>query len=159
MNIAAVLGFLFPSPLGSLRSRIEANPTAPDLPTQSALAALQNVRPGIRGGLSGLSGSEADYADGQATPDVLAQNVSAHALPPSMFVALANRQPSMAAYDQRPVVLGRGRTWGATTRGAAQLVVSSTLLPPTARTPSPYAVAAAHAASGRGRLTDPFEEE
>ncbi len=158
--LGSIVAALLPSPLGALRTRLEPNPAAPSLPIQSAIAAGQNVRRGIRGGLSGMSGSEADYADGQRTPDVLIQDLSAYAIEPSRLRSPnANLPPSMYAYNPEPVIIRRPR-WGGSTRNRPK-VVSATLLPPTSRTPGFYEMARSRQATqpNEGRLTDPFEEE
>lgn len=158
--LAGILGnlaFLFG---GRARQELAANPVAPTLPAQLHVARGQVAR-GIRGGLSGLSGSEADYADGQRTPDVLEQDLTAHALPPSMFgpSPTLTSPPSRAAYYTGPVDLRRPR-WGGATRGVPRLV-SSTLLPPTARVPRAEVMQAARnqARPDLLRLSDVFESE
>lgn len=155
-GILGNLAFLFG---GQARQRVTPNPVAPTLPAQLTFATAQTVSGGLRGGLSGWSGSEADYAAGQRTPDPLVQDLTAHALPPSMFAAQGVLlPPNAAAFYDGPVDLRRPR-WGGSTRGRPRLV-SSTLLPPTARTPSAQAMAASYAAAnpGKGRLSDAFEE-
>lgn len=151
-NLAFVLG-------GQARQRVTRNPVSPTLPAQLTVATAQTVARGIRGGLSGLAGSEADYADAQHTPDELVQDLTAHALPPSMFVPNLGRPPTNAAYYRGPVDLRRPR-WGGSTRGRPRLV-SSTLLPPTAMTPRAETMQAARnqAHPELARLTDVFEEE
>jgi hypothetical protein len=151
-NLGFVLG-------GRARASVAPNRAAPSLPAQLTLATAQVMSGRLRGGLSGLSGSETDYADDQRTPDILLQDLTAHAIPASWFrSSTAGLAPSQAAYYRGPVVLGRPR-WGSSTRNRPRLV-SSTLLPPTARTPTGQAMAAAYAAANptRGRITDPFEE-
>ena len=151
-NIAFALGG------GAAKRTVVRNPVSPTLPAQLTVARGQTVA-GIRGGLSGLSGSEQDYADGQATPDVLVQDLTAHAMPPARFVSNLDKAPAIAAYYRGPVDLRRAR-WGGSTRGLPRLV-SSTLLQPTSRTPRPEVLQAARnqAHPELARLTDVFEEE
>lgn len=157
--LAGILGnlaFLFG---GRARQDLEANPTAPTLPAQLTVARGQTVL-GIRGGLSGLSGSETDYAEDQHTPDLLLQDLSAHALPPSMFRAQGVLDaPNDPAYYRGPVDLRRPR-WGNQVRGVPRLV-SATLLPPTSRTPRAEVMQAARnqARPDLARLSDVFESE
>ena len=163
MSILATLAGLFmPSPVSAIAERTRPNPYAPDVGRSHLQAALrQTLTPGsvagIRGGLSGQSGSEAEYAAGQATPDVLVQDITARALPPAMFHANVGREPSIYAFDRGPI--GLGVSWGGQQRGRP-FVVASTLLPPGQRTPTAREMAARYAAvrPNRLRLDDIFTE-
>ncbi len=163
MNLAAILGLFLPSPLAPVVARTRPNPYAPDVGrSQVEVALRQAASPGavagIRGGLSGMSGSEADYAEGQVPADELVQDISAHALPPAMFHANVGEPPSIYAFDRGPAGLARTR-WGVEQRGRP-FVIASTLLPPGQRTPTPREMAGGYAASrpGRLRLDDIFTE-
>jgi hypothetical protein len=156
--LGALLGNIVFALGGGARRTIARNPVSPTLPAQLTVARGQTVA-GIRGGLSGLSGSETDYADGQRTPDVLVQDLAAYALSPAWFRSNLRRSPAIEAFYRGPVDLRRAR-WGGSTRGVPRLV-SSTLLQPTSRTPRPEVLQAARnqAHPELARLTDVFEED
>lgn len=162
MFLEALIGWLVPSPLAKVQERVRPNPYAPDVGRAHWQAAIhQAIRPGvvagIRGGLSGRSGSEAAYAEGQRTPNVLVQGLSAHALAPAWFVANYGKPPTDGAYNRRPVLLGP--EWGVQQRGTPMIRATSTL-PPMSRTPLPRQMAAAYAATRPNalRLEDIFNE-
>lgn len=164
--LAALLGFLLPSPVDQARRATRPNPYAPSLGTQFSVAIGQNVRAGIRGGLSGLTGSEADYpeeqAEGNAAIGSIDQWVPGRSLPPSTFTPRLPDQveghgtgPQTGAYNKGWVILRAERVaWGATARTIhkAQNVINGTLLGPRDRSPLPRDVQAAYNASNPDRL-------
>lgn len=165
MSVLAGLAALFmPSPVAAITERTRPNPYAPRVGrSQIEVALRQTFAPGavagIRGGLSGQSGSEAEYAAGQATPDLLVQDITAHALPPAMFRANVGREPSIYAFNRHPVILGRAAPWGVQQRGRP-FVVATSLLPPGQRTPTAREMTKSYQARrpGRLRLDDIFTE-
>lgn len=155
MTLGALLGLLLPSPLSTFLAATRPGRYAPaNLDAQTAIAQAQTAR-GLRVGLSGLSGSEADYAAGQATPDVLVQDLTTARRPVAMFT------PNLAPrYDTRPVRLDRA-PWGGDQRARSPRVLAGRLNPPTDRTPAARDVAAAYAETHPTdrRLADLFPEE
>lgn len=129
------------SALARLMSRIRPTPMGRRLPEQTALAGM------LRGGTSGLAGSEAEwYRDEQGRSTIgylrIVQDVTSARRPVSMFVPGdpgADGQPLLARdFERRPW----GPTpWGiATTRPA--LLRGPLLAEPTAATPPPRQVQA-----------------
>lgn len=152
--LAALLGIVGLSPVQPIADRLRPNPAAPRLPDQASLSTWQ-AGGRLRGGLSGRSGSEADWADDQEAPGPANQADWGGTLGPSWFAA--NAPP---AYYTGPVLLVRP-PWGGDQRAAAPLILPSRLNPPGASTPLPRDVQAAYQEANARRLgpTDIFEEE
>jgi hypothetical protein len=172
--LGTLVGLLLPSPLEMVRQRSRPNPYATSLPSQAAIAAAPPAT-GLRGGLSGRTGSEADYAEEQAYAD---SNIGA----PLRAVAddLGRRVPMptswyfpnlpddliegrgtgyfTGAYNKGWVVLRRVPVWGATTRDSSPHIIGTTLLSPRDRAPLPRDVVAAYNEQHKGatRLEDKF---
>jgi hypothetical protein len=164
--LAVVAGLLLPSPLDEARRVTRPNPYVPTLSTQMNVAVGQNVRAGIRGGLSGRSGSEADYqleqSTGRAAIGSLEQWVPGRSLPPSTFTprlpdepAGRGTGPQTGAYNKGFVILrDERRRWGGSARTIhrAQNVINGTMLGPRDRTPTARALGAAYVAANPDRL-------
>lgn len=157
--LGALLGLLLPSPVDAARRAVRPNPYAPSLPSQFSVAIGQVLgRAGIRGGLSGLTGSEADFADelmaGDAAIGSIDQWVPGHSIPPSSQRPRLpdgpmgrGTGPQTGAYNKGFVVLKSERArWGASARTihSAQNVINGTLLNPRDRSPLPRDVAAGY---------------
>jgi len=172
--LTALVGLLLPSPLEMVRQRSRPNPYATSLPSQAAIAG-QAPPGGLRGGLSGRTGSEADYSTEQSYGDanlgapVRPINdglVSAVPLPPSRYFPnlpddlIEGRGTGYftGAYNKGWVVLRRATVWGASSRGDAPHVIGTTLLSPRDRSPLPRDVVAAWNEQHKGatRLEDKF---
>ncbi len=155
VNLGALLGLLLPSPLAPILEALNPSPQRPPgpLPAQETIAGYQ-VGGRLRAGLSGLAGSEAEYAEAQATPDVLYQPLTSARRPVAMFRAL--EPPEYETGPHR-----RGEPWGADHRAKAPKVTPGTLNPPGDRSPTARemqtAYAAGHAADRR--LFDLFTED
>ncbi len=149
--LAALLGIVGLSPVQPIADRLRPNPAAPRLPDQASLSTWQ-AGGRLRGGLSGRSGSEADWADDQETAAPFDQAAWGGTLGPSWFDA--NDPP---AYYSGPVWLVR-EPWGVDQRARQPLALPPTLNPPTATTPLPRDVQAGYDATGRD-LVDILEEE
>lgn len=176
--LAFLVGFLTPSvSLSDVRGFVKPNPYAKAMPSQVQAAAATFPRGTLRGGLSGLTGSEADYPDEQkagnasigAPLDKLNDGLARRApMPASWYhphfpaglVEGRGTGPQTGAYNKGWVRLriGGGAGWGATTRDTAPSVKAGTLLWPTDRAPLPGDVAQAYqdAHKGRTRLSDMF---
>jgi hypothetical protein len=152
--LGSVLGFVGLAPLGPILDKVRPNPYAPRLPDQVDLSTWQ-AGGRLRGGLSGRTGSEADWADDQEAPGPANQADWGGTLGPSWFSA--NDPPR---YYTGPVRLLR-EPWGGDQRARAPLVRASTLGPPTAKTPLPRDVQSAYEEANAARTgpTDIFEEE
>jgi hypothetical protein len=175
--LAFLVGFLTPSvSLGDVKAATRPRSYARAMPSQVDIAAAQATSSTLRGGLSGLSGSEADYSDEQVSGDASrgsplealnAGLVRRVPMPTSWYVP--NLPPELVegrgtgyltgAYNKGWVrLLRRGTVWGATTRDTAPNVQTATLLEPDEKTPLPRDMAAAFASErkGRTRLMDFF---
>lgn len=152
--LAAILGIIGIGPLQSVLERARPNQYAPRLPDQSVLSTWQGGGR-LRGGLTGRTGSEADWADDQEAPGPASQADWGGTLGPGWFAA--NDPPR---YFTGPVALIR-EPWGGDQRPRSPLVLPSTLNPPRAATPLPRDVQAAYQEANARRLgpTDIFEEE
>jgi len=174
--IGLLVGLLTPSPLGPILSRVRPNGLAPGtaLGMQRAVAADVATAGALRGGLSGRSGSEADYPEEQASGDAALGAPLLH-----VTDGLASRVPRPTswytpnlpagliegrgtgyvtdAYNKGWVILRR-LPWGGSTRDHAPIVVDSTLLSPRDRAPLPADMATTYAATHKGatRLEDMF---
>lgn len=151
--IGWLLGFLGPAPIVAARDATRANPYAPRLASQQAIASSQTVRAGITGGLGeSPSGSESDWATTQGYGPSVYQDLSAHAILPSWFSPV---EP--LTYFHGPLVLER-EPWGASQRPKAPRILPWTILPPLARTPKPKDLQAAYNElnAGHTRLQDAF---
>jgi hypothetical protein len=162
--VETLIGWLMPNPIQPIKERVKPNRYAPYVSGSVLTAALaQAFRPdaavGIRGGLTGRSGSEADFATGQPTSGRLVQDVTARALEPAWFGSNLGRPPTNAAYRQEPVVPD-GPPWGGQQRGQPT-VRRAVTLEPTGRTPLPRQLAAGFLIANQGatRLEDVFAED
>jgi hypothetical protein len=169
--LGMLLGLLTPSPVGAVTAAVGPNPYAPKLPGQQAIAADQVVSGALRGGLSGLTGSEADVQDEQISGqdlgnpllrivDGLTKRVpqwTSWYLPnlPDELVEGRGTGPT-GAYEKGWIVLRR-EPWGATTRNRPKMI-ASTLLSPRDRAPLPADMATTYqdAHKGATRLEDMF---
>jgi len=157
----ALIGLLLPSPVERAKRAVSPNPYAPTLPAQFSVAVGQHVRAGISGGLSGLTGSEADYQDEQIALDAAIGGYLPSVRPDVVPIPPSRLTPRLpdqvegrgtgyntGAYNKGWVVLRRGdRTaWGATSRTIhkAQNVINGILLDPLSRAPLPRDAAAAY---------------
>lgn len=177
MGPLALLALFLPSPVDVVKRSVRPNAYSSSMPSQAAAAQDQTLRGALRGGFSGLTGSEQDYADEQAsgdssrgaplatTNDGLTKRVPQFtswyaANLPAGLIEGRGTGPQTGAYNKGWINLlpGDGRSWGATTRDSAPHVIPTTLLYATDRAPLPRAVADAYAAQHRGRtrLTDHF---
>lgn len=176
--VALLVGFLTPSvSLGDVTRAVHPNRYAASMPGQVAMAGAQAPGGKLRGGLSGLTGSEADYEDEQITGDatrgapldaLMAGLVRRVPMPVSWYTpnlppALVEGRgtgPQTGAYNKGWVrlLINRGDRWGATTRSASPNVQTATLLEPGERAPLPRDMADAYAAANKGatRLSDMF---
>lgn len=149
--------------LGRIRESVRPNQYAPRLPNQAAVAAAQGGY-GLKGGTSGLAGSEADfYTDAQGSGTVgflrIAQDIAAHAIPPSTFQAGdPGRDPGDATtlrdfYDG-PV--GNELAWGVSQRGSPH-TITTRINEPQAGTPLPRSVVAGRLQALPVAVQDPFD--
>lgn len=175
--LAFLAGFLTPSvSLGDVVAATRPRSYARAMPSQTTIAAAQSTGTTLRGGLSGLTGSEADYPEEQAAGDsnigapliALNEGLARRApMPTSWYVP--NLPPELIegrgtgyvtdAYNKGWVrLLKRGTVWGATTRNTAPNVQPGTLLTPGERTPLPRDMVTAFQDQRRGatRLMDFF---
>jgi hypothetical protein len=173
--LTTLVGLLLPSPLEMVRARSRPNPYETSMPGQAAIAAAAAPAGGLRGGLSGRTGSEADYETEQRYGDaavgaplrpINAGLVSAVPLPPSRYFPhlpddlIEGRGTGYftGAYNKGWVRLRRATVWGASSRGDAPHVIGTTLLSPRDRAPLPRDVVAAYNQQHQGatRLEDKF---
>lgn len=148
--LEGLVGLFLPSPVDKAKAAVKPNPYAPRLSTQFNVAVGQHVRRGITGGLSGLTGSEADYEAEQSRGNAalggpLHQFIPDAAQPPSRFRPRLPDQveghgtgPQTGAYNKGFVTLDRDeRTrWGGTVH-RFQSVINGVLLNPRDRAPLP----------------------
>jgi len=134
-GLSFLAGLLIPSPTAALRRPLAPNTYAPRLPDQLAVSQSQGV---LKGGLSGMSGAEADpYADVfgpaaiRSSGAPIVQDVTSKALPPCWFTAgdpgADPDEPTVLAdFDRSPQTGGyHGADYGGSTRSfniPAQLV-------------------------------------
>lgn len=148
--------------LGRIKDATTPNRLAPNVPDQARIAAGQAAgqaagnRGRLRGGTSGLAGSEADYyVDPQGAGTVgyvrIVQELPSAPQPAAMFTPGdpgAGPEPTVLRDVTRGPVRRLSNAEGANTRtvnSAHQHVVNSTLNPVGAVTPTPKEVAAARA--------------
>jgi hypothetical protein len=163
------VGLFLPSPVDVAKRATQPNPYAPSLPTQFSVALGQLSSRGIRGGLSGLTGSEADYdleqlrgdaAIGAYLPSVRNDDVP---IPPSRLtprlpdgVMGHGTGPQTGAYNKGWVNLRSdpARGWGGLSRTihANQHAINGTLLDPRTRAPLPRDAQAAFEATNPDEL-------
>lgn len=176
--LALLVGFLTPSvSLGDVKAATHPNRYAASMPSQSAAAIAQAPRGMLQGGLSGLTGSEADYEEEQiagrsniggaldALNDGLARRVpmpTSWYLPnlPAELVEGRGTGYLTGAYNKGwvRILVDQGKRWGASSRSASPNVQTATLLEPDEKTPLPRDVVAAYATNNKGatRLSDMF---
>ena len=152
--LGTIAGLILPSPVERAKRAVEPNPYAPSLPAQFSVAVGQLTSRGIRSGLSGLTGSEADYQDEQIALDAAiggflpSVRPDVVPIPPSRLtprlpdgVEGHGTGPQTGAYNKGWVVLpDPDRTrWGGTTRTIhkAQHAINGLLLDPRTRAPLP----------------------
>jgi len=174
--LAFVAGLFTPSPsFGEIRRAVHPSPYRQAMPNQVAVAAAQAPTGMLRGGLSGLTGSEADYQDEQryadaaiggplrAVADDLGRRMPMYTswyqpnLPDDLIEGRGTG-PQTGAYNKGWVILRRLPVWGATTRDSAPHVIGTTLLDPRFRAPLPRDVVVAYNDGHKGatRLEDMF---
>jgi hypothetical protein len=137
--------------------------------TQLGIAQAQGARRGLRGGLSGLAGSEAEWDSDQGAstigrlPGPLLQDVGAGMpLPPSRVWPWTHYHPRDAnttrGYTGPVLTPGELIKWGNGIRFGAPRILAGTLLPPGARTPTPREMTAAYAVQHPQdqRVDDPY---
>jgi len=148
--------------IGKMRERVRPNPYAPKLADQQAIASQQAG--GLRGGTSGMAGSEFEYySDPQGASSIgwigAIQDITTWARPPCQFLP---GDPGRDPTD--PTVLAdvhRGPTrlpvdpWGVNQRGSPH-VLTTRINPPTFETPLPRDVAAARGAGAPQGAQDAF---
>lgn len=172
MSLLGALSLVLPSsPIEVVRRATGPNRYAPRLASQQAIAATQVLRNTIRAGLSGLSGSEQDFAQEQSAGSsalgapleqfIPSARRPTHAYVPNVsedLVVGAGTGPYAGSSFKGWVVLAGRKTWGASSRALAPHVIPNTLLDPTSRSPLPQDVVAAHdkANAGNLRLQDYF---
>lgn len=145
--LANLLSLAVPSPIAKLAERARPNPYAPAVPDQIAIAQSQQVGRGLRGGLAGDVGSEADYATaGQAAGGRPVQELPSARRPPAYYAlargihgdpAAGPEPTTLADFDRAPQ--GNQEPWGGSTRtvnNGAQSVRAATLLDPLYRSPN-----------------------
>lgn len=147
LNVASLA---VPSPLAKLAEIVRPNPYAPRVPDQARIAASQNVG-ALAGGLTGRTGSEAEWADDQGAESIgytqLRQELPSARRPPSYFAlgrgihgdpgADRDDPTTLADFDRRPQ--GNQEPWGGSTRtvqNGANRINRATLLEPLAVTPT-----------------------
>lgn len=165
--LTGIAGLILPSPLEAIRAPVRPNRYASSLPSQSSIAGDQAMTSSIRGGLSGRSGSEADFAQEQASGS------SALGAPLDQFLPSA-RRPYSATHPHLPPpgqvgdgtgpFVGPFKGWVLAIRGPrgqvlnVPHVIPTTLLDPKSRTPKARDVVGAYDATHKGstRLVDMF---
>lgn len=168
MSLLSALMLLVPSPVDLAKRAVRPNGYARPLGAQAAIGSDQLARNALRGGLSGMSGSEGDYQLEQATANAglggpLRQFIPSARRPTHAYVP--NLPARGVGQGTGPFVgpfkgwvdLRRKPGWRPTAlRG--QHVLPATLLSPTERSPLPADVVAAHdkAKAGHLRLMDYF---
>lgn len=153
--LAALVGLVGLAPISKVTAAVRPNPYAPNVPTQASIATSQAVGGRLRGGLSGQSGSEGDYAIDQSPSDnPLYQDLSAHAIVPSTFRPNLPPRYYTGPNETRPM-------WGGSQRARGSRPIRSQLVRPGDRTPAPRTVAGAYVATRptSNRLYDAFEAE
>lgn len=173
MTLLSALTLLLPSPIDFVKRAVRPNGYARPLGTQTAIGSDQMARNALRGGMSGMSGSEGDYQLEQATANARL------GAPLEQFIPSA-RRPTHAYTPNLPaqgvgqgtgpyvgpfkgwVTLARKKPgWRPTSlRGQHVLPAAGVVgaLAPTDRQPLPRDVVAGHdkAQSGKLRLMDYF---
>lgn len=157
-------GLVAGNALGRVRASVRANPYAPKLPTQAEHAAAQ-AGYGLRGGTSGLAGSEATwYTDPQDALSIgfneLVQDISSRAMPPSTYIAGdpgADPDDPTVLADFYDGPVGHELVWGSNQRSQSPHVISSRINEPTDSTPRPRAVVAGRLQSLPVAVADPFD--
>lgn len=169
-----IVGRLQGDRLEAIKIASSPNPMAP-IPsgTQLAVAGAQARQAAALGGFDGLAGSSASWDNDQGgrphgprggTIGSISQDVTTAVLPPSRLLSYRDQGRPM------PPNTGRGYTgpvitpgsplnkWGFSTRFPFPRVISGTLLPPGAKTPTAKQMAAAHVAAnpGQNRIDDPY---
>lgn len=160
--------------LDAVKVAAQRNPNAPTpSAAQLAVAAEQQRASALRGGFSALSGSSAAWDTDQGgrpqgpragTLGPIYQDVNAAAIPPSRLLSYRAQGRPLPANLQRgytgPVITPGAelRRWGLSTRFPFPRIISGTLLPPGARTPSPREMVSGYMETnaGRTRLDDPY---
>jgi hypothetical protein len=149
--------------LGHLTDRVAPNRYAPTLVDQGAIAAQQAG--GLRGGTSGLAGSERDYyEDPQGSFSIgyldAIQDVTSWLRPPAQFLAGDPGRDdgdatTLADFRSAPVRLD-ANPWGVNQRGSPH-VLTTRINPPGVKDPLPREVAAARAAGAPQGDHDAFD--
>lgn len=160
--------------MAAVKAASTVNPMAP-VPsrTQLEVAAVQGRRAAALGGFDGLAGSSASWDSDQGgryagpragTIGPIYQDVTTAVLPPSRILSYRDQGrpiPENLTDGYTGPVITPGSPlikWGLSTRFPFPRIISGTLLPPGARTPSAREMAAAHAAAnpGQNRIDDPY---
>jgi hypothetical protein len=160
--------------LAAVKAASTVNPMAP-VPsrTQLELAQVQGRRSAVRAGFSGLAGSSSSWDNDQggrphgprgATIGPIYQDVTSAVLPPSRMLTWAQQGHPMDAnmgdgYNGPVITPGSPLAkWGLSTRFPFPRIISGTLLPPGARTPTAREMVKANqlANPGQNRIDDPY---
>lgn len=134
--------------------------------SQQAIAMSQGRRAALRGGFSGLAGTSTTWDTDQSfsgpVAGSLVQDVSSAEVAPSRLIPWQDQRPrdgnTTRGYTGPVITPGSTLKWGWSTRFSFPRIISGTLLPPEARTPTPREMASAYVAANPNglRVDDPY---